>query len=120
LSPYHSPSQFLRRCFDPELYIRGSDAQELIDFCEQLVDLERRLYLGAMRAIKTYVSGIHRIRDDLGLAYTLMVSAIESLAQEFDGYNSAWDDVDERKRDAARRMSGRHTARMRSANVGWS
>lgn len=100
LSSYHPPSQFLRRCFDSELYIKESDAQELIDFCEQLVGLERRLYLGAMRAIKTYVSGIHRIRDDLGLAYTLMVSAIESLAQEFDGYSSAWDDVDERKRDA--------------------
>ncbi|TRN80715.1 hypothetical protein DT385_09395 [Pseudomonas syringae] len=100
LSSYHPPSQFIRRCFDPELYIRESDAHELVDFCEQLVGLERRVYLGAMRAIKTYVSGIHRIRDDLGLAYTLMVSAIESLAQDFDGYSSAWGDVDERKRSA--------------------
>lgn len=100
LSSYHPPSQFLRRCFDSELYVHQSDAQELVDFCEQLVGLERRLYLGAMRAIKTYVSGVHRIRDDLGLAYTLIVSAIESLAQEFDGYSSAWNDVDERKRDA--------------------
>ena len=98
LSSYHPPSQFVRRCFDPELYIRESDAEELVDFCEQLVGLERRVYLGAMRSIKTYVSGIHRIRDDLGLAYTLMVSAIESLAQDFDGYSSVWDDVDERKR----------------------
>lgn len=98
LSSYHPPAKFVRRCFDPELYIRESEAGELVDFCEQLVGLERRVYLGAMRAIKTYVSGTHRIRDDLGLAYTLMVSAIESLAQDFDGYSSAWEDVDDRKR----------------------
>ncbi len=98
LSSYHPPSQFIRRCFDPELYITDLDAQELVDFCEQLVGVERRVYLGAMRAIKTYVAGIHRIRDDLGLAYTLMVSAIESLAQDFDGYSSTWEDVDVRKR----------------------
>ncbi|AQY66433.1 hypothetical protein [Pseudomonas veronii] len=98
LSSYHPPAQFIRRCFDPELYVQEIEAKELVDFCEQLVGLERRVFLAAMRAIKTYVSGIHRIRDDLGLAYTLMVSAIESLAQDFDEYSSSWDDVDDRKR----------------------
>jgi len=94
LSSYHPPSQFIRRCFDSDRFISESEAQELVDFCEQLVGLERRFYLGAMRAIKTYVSGTHRLRDDLALAYT----AVESLAQDFDEYSSSWDDVDDRKR----------------------
>lgn len=75
--------------------------------------------MAAMRAIRTYVAGVHRLLDDLGVAYTLMVSAIESLAQEFDGYETVWGDVDERKRkqvDAALlRASPRNGQRVREA-----
>jgi len=99
LSSYHPPAKFIRRCFDPEIHMTDSDATELVEFCNQLLGLERRVFLGAMSAIKTYVTALHRIKDDLALAYTLMVSAIESLAQEFDGYSSAWQDVDQRKRE---------------------
>jgi hypothetical protein len=99
LSSYHPPAKFIRRCFDPEIHMTDSDATELVEFCNQLLGLERRVFLGAMSAIKTYVTALHRIKDDLALAYTLMVSAIESLAQEFDGYSSTWQDVDQRKRE---------------------
>lgn len=53
-----------------------------------------------MRAIKTFVAALHSIPDDLGLSYTLLVSAVETLVQDFDGFQSSWSDVDERKRRA--------------------
>jgi hypothetical protein len=51
-----------------------------------------------MKAIRTYVTGLHRVADDLELAYTLLVASIESLAQDFDGHEGSWNDFDETKR----------------------
>ena len=98
LSSYDSPPKFVRRYFDKEIWLQDVDIEEFVSFVDLLLALDRKTFLGAMRAIKTFVSGMHRISDDLGLAYTLMVSAVESLAQDFDGYDSSWVDVDERKR----------------------
>lgn len=98
LSSYRSPREFIRRCFDEQVHLQESEADDFVTFVDQLLGLERRKFLSVMRAIRTCVAGTHRIVDDLGLAYTLMVSAIESLAQDFDGYESTWQDVDERKR----------------------
>ena len=41
---------------------------------------------------------MHRLADDLELAYTLFVASIESLAQQFDAFQPGWDDYDEAKR----------------------
>ncbi|MFI0848008.1 hypothetical protein [Mesorhizobium sp. IMUNJ 23232] len=97
-SSYDSPKEFVRRFFDDQPVIQDLEADELVAFVNQLLALERRYFLAAMRAMRTYVAGMHRIADDLALAYTLLVSAIEALAQDFDGFSTSWSDVDERKR----------------------
>ena len=51
-----------------------------------------------MRAIRTYVTALHRLVDDFETSYTLLVAAIESLAQGFDGFRPEWADYDEQKR----------------------
>jgi len=53
-----------------------------------------------MRAIRRYVNGLHRIADDLDLAYALLVASIESLAQDFDAFNPTWADYEQNKREA--------------------
>ena len=53
-----------------------------------------------MRAIRSYVTGLHRLADDHELAYTLLVVSIESLAQDFDNFQPQWADYDQRKRIA--------------------
>lgn len=53
-----------------------------------------------MRAIRTFVAGIQRIPDDLPLAYTMIISSTESLAQDFDGFEPTWPDIEDRKRHA--------------------
>ena len=93
-----APNAMIRRTFDKEIFLQSSDSVEFSAFVEHLLGLRRKTYLGVMRAIRTYVTGIHRIADDFELAYTLMVAAAESLTQDFDGYTSDWESVSEQKR----------------------
>jgi hypothetical protein len=92
------PSQFIRRTFDRQIISKEGDGPALATFVEQLVGLERKRFEAAMRAIRQYVTGLHRIADNLSLAYTLLVMSVESLAQEFDGHVAEWSDYEHRKR----------------------
>jgi hypothetical protein len=98
LSTPAPPNNIINRFFDSEIIIKPNEESHLVKFIEHLIGLKREHYLGVMRAIKTYVTGMHRIADDLELAYTLIVASIESMAQDFDGHDSTWDDLDQRKR----------------------
>lgn len=98
LAAYAPPREFMERCFDEQIWLHQGEADAFVGFINDLLALDRRSFLAAMQAIRTYVSGVHRLQDDLAVAYTLMVSATESLAQGFDDYETVWSDVDERKR----------------------
>ncbi|WP_168012082.1 hypothetical protein [Halomonas salinarum] len=98
-SSYESPDGFIAGFFDRSINISDEQADEFVAFVNELLALERQNYLGAMRAMRNFVAGLHRIPDDLALAYTLIVSSVESLAQDFDGFSPAWSDLDDRKRN---------------------
>ncbi|WP_439832603.1 hypothetical protein [Aeromonas caviae] len=98
ISTHSRPNDVVKQVFDKDIYLQESDKEHLIEFTKHLIGLERSTYIGVMRAIRTYVTGIHRIADDFELAYTLLVASIESLAQDFDGHISSWDDYDQSKR----------------------
>lgn len=95
-----SPRTLVRRFFDAEIWCKPEELTFLEEFSAKLIGLPRCTFLGVMRALRTYVNGMHRIADDLELAYTLLVASVESLAQEFDGHESDWNSFDERKRKA--------------------
>jgi len=92
------PSKFVKRTFDKEVMWNEGDGQKLSAFVTKLVGLQRKKFEGAIRAIRQYISGTHRLSDDLSLAYALFVTSIESLAQKFDGHVAEWSDYEERKR----------------------
>lgn len=94
------PTNFVSRFFDPQVNASPAERDAFVDFVDDLLALERKHFLAAMRAIKTYVAALHSIPDDLGLSYTLFVSSVETLVQDFDGVQTSWLDVDERKRKA--------------------
>lgn len=98
ISTHTFPKKVVKRTFDTDVYLKEEDKEHLVKFTNHLIGLERHKYLGIMRAIRTYVTGMQRIADDFELAYTLLVASLESLAQDFDGYKSCWDDYDQRKR----------------------
>jgi hypothetical protein len=95
-----APSKFVRRVFDKEVFSQPGESDAFVQFVNHLLGLHRKTYLGVMRAIRTYVTGLHRVAYDLELAYALMVAAGESLTQDFDGYTSDWNSVNEKKRRA--------------------
>ena len=92
------PSQFIKRTFDRQIISKEGDNLALSQFITQLVGLERKRFESAIRSIRQYVSGLHRIADNLSLAYTQLVMSIESLAQEFEGHIAEWTDYEHRKR----------------------
>lgn len=112
LASYDPPSKFVQRYFEPRIPLQQHELEPFATLVDQLIALDRKSFLAAMRAIRTFVSGLHRMRDDLALAYTLFVSAVESLAHQFDGYTSTWQDIDERRRkpvDAALARASKRT-----------
>lgn len=100
LSVKMAPEKLVKRAFDPQVYCQESDAAHLVTFLRTLIGLPRRTFLAVMRAIRTYVTALHRLGDDAELAYTLLVASVESLAQNFDGHHSKWEDFEESKRSA--------------------
>lgn len=93
-----SPNELVRRMFDAQVNLLPAEAQEFSAFVQQLLGIPRAEFKLVMQAIRTVVTGIHRMGDDLEIAYTLMVAAIESLAAGFGGHETRWEDVSEDKR----------------------
>lgn len=92
------PNEFVPRMFDEKLNFQLNEVNTLQPFFKDLMGLERKVYLSVIRSIRRYVMAMHRLSDDLDLAYALLVASIEALAQEFDGAIPLWEHYDERKR----------------------
>ena len=97
-SVQYPPSRLVERIFDDTVFCQLADEAYLFEMVGQLISLERRSFLAAMRAIRSYVTGLHRLADDYELAYTLLVVSIESLEQRFDDFQPEWQDYDPKKR----------------------
>ena len=92
------PSQFVKRTFDRQIISKEGDGLAFAQFVTRLVGLERKRFEASIRSIRQYITGLHRIADNISLSYTLLVTSIESLAQEFDGHIADWSDYEHRKR----------------------
>lgn len=97
-SSSQAPEKFISRFFDRMIHLSHEDVEEFERFVADLLALERKSFLGAMQAMRTLIAGLHQISENLGQAYTMMVSSVESLAQNFDGFVPTWSDLDGRKR----------------------
>jgi hypothetical protein len=93
------PNNFMTRTFDKQVISKEGDADVLAQFVTHLVGLERKRFEAAMRSIRQYITGLHRIADNISLAYTQIVMSVESLSQQFDGHVAEWADYDHRKRE---------------------
>lgn len=96
--PTPMPWSTLRRTFDPAVIIRDVNVADARDFATKLLALRRGHFEAAMRSIRSVVDASLLVSDDPGLAYTLFVASLESLAQisipveekrGWDTYNSA-------------------------------
>lgn len=92
------PGSLVRRVFDRQVWCQDEDAVRLVEDVKDLIGLERKSYLRAMRAIRTYARSLRRLADDPELTYTLLVVSVESLMQGFRGNFPEWEDYPEDKR----------------------
>lgn len=111
------PSTLVSRVFDTQVWCQDEDAIRLVKVVEDLIGLQRKNYLAAMQAIRTYVGGLRRLTDDPEVTYTLLVASIESLMQKFRGDRPEWEDYPEEKRhkidDALERADNQIKCRVR-------
>ena len=94
----YSPSSFIPRVFDQAVWLKQEEIEPFIHFVNSLVALNRKAFLAAIRAIRTYVVALQRLPDDPDLAYTLLVASVESLAQKFDNFQPKWADYNHAKK----------------------
>lgn len=92
------PNKFVRSTFSERVYCKPRQAEWFAQFVGQLIDLRRKVFLDAMRAIRRYVAGMQRLGDDLSAAYTLLLSALEPLLPHLEVYPLTWDDYPENRR----------------------
>ena len=108
------PKEFANTTFSARVYRKPPQARRFVRLVGQLVGLKRRVFLDAMRAIRTYVTGMYRLSDDLDAAYTLLLSSLEPLLPHFDYADPTWDDYPANRRrpiDRALQNAGKPTRR---------
>ena len=90
----------LPQTFNSSVIMKDGDEQLLNGLISKLVALDRKTYERFMRAIRRCVVATHRVSDDISLAYTLLVAALESLARLTEPKPAEWADYspDKRKR----------------------
>lgn len=92
------PRRFASTTFSEPVYCKPPQAKRFADFVGQLIGLRRTVFLDAMRAIRTYVTGMYRLGDDPNAAYTLLLSSPEPLLRHFDAEELTWDDYPANRR----------------------
>jgi len=96
--PRRGPSSQLRRTFDPNVLVPDDALEDAAAFSTRLLALRRPEYERAIRAIRRVVDATLLVADDVTLAYTLFVAALESLAADTVAAPTTWDRFDGRKR----------------------
>lgn len=86
LVPTHPNPRFgaaatLAGTFDAGVYLTPPIIDDARDFLNRLLQLQRKHFEAAMRAIRRIVDATYLVEDDPTMAYTLYVAALESLAQ---------------------------------------
>jgi hypothetical protein len=91
-------AKFARPYLSPERRITEEDEQRFISFVDQVIGLPRQDYLVVMSFLQTISHALHALRQNLDLAYSMLVYALESLSQGRSGYLPRWEDYDHRVR----------------------
>ena len=92
------PKKFASITFSERVFCTAPQAKRFADFVGQLLGLRRAVFLDAMGAIRTYVTGMYRLSDDPDAAYTLLLSSLEPVLSHFVIEEPTWDDYPENRR----------------------
>ena len=88
----HLPCEIVPSIFNRDIEVLEEDIKSFNEFITRLLGLPRDIYLGVIKVIRQFNDALTTINSNLELAYTMFVASIESLAQNFDGYETKWND----------------------------
>ena len=91
-SDYCIPSQFVPRIFSRQIHGKMEDADNLSDFVNDLIGLERQNYTALMKSLRCFYDAMQMVGNNIDLAYSLLIYSIEALAQRTDSFQPTWDD----------------------------
>lgn len=95
---YILPSLFIRRFLDNGIMGNQVEVERFVEFVNKTIGLERNMYIVIISCISAFDTAIRVIDQDINLAYSIMIYALETLSQSFDGYKSKWEDYDQNQR----------------------
>lgn len=88
-------ANYVRTNLNLNLQIDEWSIEKGIKNIENLVALHREDYITITACIRTYCASIRLLENDPNLAYSMLIFALESLSQKYDGYEPVWNDYNE-------------------------
>lgn len=89
------PRKILPNFFDNTITINNK-VHTYKEFINDLIGLKREIYVEVIKVIRQYQDAVYTINSNLELSYTMFIATLESLAQKFDGYETSWQDCNEK------------------------
>jgi hypothetical protein len=96
--PTRGAANLFPQLFTPMEVIRPTELDDLTRFMSGLIEMPREDFARVMRVIRTTVDATRRAVDDPTGAYTDLVAALESLAEDANTTATTWDRYDPKKR----------------------
>jgi hypothetical protein len=96
---YYVGSKFAKPFLNPERKITGKEEADFAQFVDKVIGLPRQDYLSVMSFLQTVSHSLHALRQNLDLAYSMLVYALESLSQGRSDYKPRWEDYDLKVKD---------------------
>lgn len=86
------PHKLLPNIFKRNINVDINKAELLDKFLKNLIALPNKKYMKVITSIKQLYNAVLIISSNINLAYTMIVASIESLATNFDDYQTVWED----------------------------
>ncbi len=87
-------ARFAKPYLSSERLITEEDEQGFVRFVDKVIGLPRRDYLAVTSFLQTMSHALHVLRQNLDLAYSMLVYALEALGQGRSVYLPRWEDYD--------------------------
>lgn len=88
------PSQMVKRFFDNNIVETPEKIDKFVKFVNHIIGLPRDSFEMIMKCLGNFSNSLQVVNYDMDLAYSMMVYSLESLAQDYDGYDPVWTDYD--------------------------
>ena len=92
------PSSFIPRIFSRQINGTKEEIDLFIKFIENIIALKRDTYKGIIASLRSYNDALQIISSNIDLSYSLFIYSMEALAQNFDKYETVWDDYNDEMR----------------------